>query len=85
MKPALLPLLLPLAACIAPAAQPVPVSMDGKLVVVNFHNAQEASTEMGEQPKAWKKCTCTPMMMQFPAGGGNTYSYQLIVLGRRFR
>ena len=51
--------------------------MDGKLVVVNFHNAQEASTEMGEQPKAWKKCTCTPMMMQFPAGGGNTYSYQL--------
>lgn len=77
MKPALLPLLLPLAACIAPAAQPVPVSMDGKLVVVNFYNAQEASTENDEQPSDWKKCTSAPMVLQFPVGGGNSYSYQL--------
>lgn len=59
------------------AAHPAPVSMDGKLIVVNFYDAQEASTERGEQPNVWKKCNASSMMLQFPAGGGNTYSYQL--------
>ena len=59
------------------AAQPAPVSMGGKLVVVNFYSAQEANSELGERPSTWKECRVTPMMMQFPAGGGNEYSYQL--------
>ncbi len=54
-----------------------PITLAGKLLVLNFNKAQDTSTERGEQPKAWKKCTSTPMMLQFPAGGSNTYSYQL--------
>ncbi len=66
-----------LAACsTAFAAHPAPVSMAGKLVVVNFYSAQESSSEIGERPTTWKECRVTPMMMQFPAGGDNEYSYQ---------
>ncbi len=59
------------------SAHPAPISMDGKLVVVNFYDAQEASAERGEDPKEWKECASSPMVLQFPAGGGNIYSYQL--------
>ncbi len=61
----------------AVAAHPAPASMGGKLVVVNFYSAQEARSESGERPTTWNECRVTPMMMQFPAGGGNEYSYQL--------
>lgn len=77
MKTTLSLLVLLASTCSALAAQAAPVSLAGKLVVLNFHNAQEASTERGEQPQAWKESTSTSMMLQFPAGGGNSYSYQL--------
>lgn len=77
MKTTLSFLFLLTSTCITSFAQPAPLSMSGKLLVLNFHNAQDATAERGEDPNEWKKCTSTDMMLQFPAGGGNTYSYQL--------
>jgi hypothetical protein len=77
MKPTLSLLALLASTCSALGAHPAPVSMAGKLVVLNFYDAQDASTERGEEPIEWKKCTSSSMMLQFPAGGSNSYSYQL--------
>ena len=54
-----------------------PISLDGKLVVLNFYSAEEARAERGEQPEAWNKLAASPMVLQFPVQGNNTYSYQL--------
>lgn len=54
-----------------------PISMNGKLVVLNFYSAEEARTERGEQPEVWNKLAASPMALQFPVQGNNTYSYQL--------
>ncbi len=54
-----------------------PISLNGKLVVLNFYSAEEARTERGEQPEVWNKLAASPMALQFPVQGNNTYSYQL--------
>lgn len=54
-----------------------PISLDGKLVVLNFGSAEEARAERGEQPESWNKLAASPMALQFPINGNNTYSYQL--------
>lgn len=54
-----------------------PISLDGKLVVLNFYSAEEARAERGEQPEVWNKLAASPMALQFPVQGNNTYSYQL--------
>ena len=60
-------------------AHPAPVSLDGRLLVLNFHDAQEATLDRNaeQEPSDWKKCSSSSMMLQFPVGGGNTYKYQL--------
>ena len=54
-----------------------PISLNGKLVVVNFYSAEEARAERGEQPEVWNRLAASPMVLQFPVQGNNTYSYQL--------
>jgi len=54
-----------------------PISLNGKLVVLNFYSAEEARVERGEQPEVWNKLAASPMALQFPVQGNNTYSYQL--------
>ena len=54
-----------------------PISLDGKLVVLNFYSAEEARAERGEQPESWNKLAASPMALQFPINGNNTFSYQL--------
>ena len=54
-----------------------PISLNGKLVVLNFYSAEEARTERGEQPEVWNKLAASSMALQFPVQGNNTYSYQL--------
>ena len=58
-------------------AHAAPISLDGKLVVLNFYSAEEARAERGEQPEVWNKLAASPMALQFPVQGNNTYSYQL--------
>ncbi len=58
-------------------AHAAPISLDGKLVVVNFYSAEEARAERGEQPEVWSRLAASPMALQFPVQGNNTYSYQL--------
>lgn len=58
-------------------AHAAPISLDGKLVVVNFYSAEEARAERGEQPEVWSRLAASPMALQFPVKGNNTYSYQL--------
>lgn len=54
-----------------------PISLNGKLVVLNFYSAEESRAERGEQPEVWNKLAASPMALQFPVQGNNTYSYQL--------
>lgn len=56
---------------------PAPISMDGKLLVLNFYSAEETRAERGEQPKDWKEYAASPMALQFPVDCNNTYHYQL--------
>lgn len=58
-------------------AHAAPISLNGKLVVVNFYSAEEARAERGEQPEVWSRLAASPMALQFPVQGNNTYSYQL--------
>lgn len=58
-------------------AAPAPISLDGKLVVLNFYSAEESRAEWGEQPEVWNKLAASPMALQFPINSNNTYSYQL--------
>ncbi len=58
-------------------AHAAPISLNGKLVVLNFYSAEEARAERGEQPEVWSRLAASPMALQFPAQGNNTYSYQL--------
>ena len=56
---------------------PVPATLDGKQVYIHLVGAQEASAGMGEEPTQWKESGCTPLVLCFPAGAKNCYSYQL--------
>ena len=59
------------------AAPAAPQSLAGSLVVVNMQGAEAAIVEDGESPSGWKSCNATSFVLQFPVGGGNSFSYQL--------
>lgn len=55
----------------------VPDSLDGKQMVLTFCVAEETKAQRGELPGMWQACARSPMALQFPVGGGNSYTYQL--------
>lgn len=85
MKTLFLLFMLPVVGASAHAEQPalqqtahtVPDSLDGKQMVLTFCVAEETKAQRGELPVAWQSCGRSPMMLQFPVGGGNSYDYQL--------
>lgn len=54
-----------------------PTDMAGKLLVVSVSGAQQAHTELAEQPTQWSACQSTPLVLQFPATCNNSFTYQL--------
>ena len=47
-------------------SHPAPISLNGKLVVLNFGSAEEARTERGEQPEVWNKLAASPFGHKLP-------------------
>lgn len=58
-------------------ATKAPQSLAGSLVVVNMQGAEASFVEDGDSPSGWKTCNATSFVLQFPVGGGNSFSYQL--------
>lgn len=64
-------------AALQQTAHTVPDSLDGKQMVLTFCVAEETKAQRGELPGMWQACARSPMALQFPVGGGNSYTYQL--------
>ena len=63
-------------AALQQTAHTVPDSLDGKQMVLTFCVAEETKAQRGELPGMWQACARSPMALQFPVGGGNSYTYQ---------
>ena len=59
------------------AEQPVPVSMDGKILEICVRNGKTTTTDKNERPSHWQPCTRSSLYLHFPANCSNNYSYQL--------
>lgn len=74
MKTLPLALLFGVAPCIQ-AAIASPSSAAGYTIFVDLYQAQQCSTEMYQEPTgAWFDMPRTPLSLQFPVSGGNTYT-----------
>lgn len=65
-----------LAAALTPAWS-APADMSGKLLVVDFTEAQQADSERGEPLSKWFRCLARPLVLQFPTDCDNSFRYQL--------
>ena len=59
------------------AEQPVPVSMDGKILEICVRNGKTTTTDKNERPSHWQPCTHSSLYLHFPVNSNNSYSYQL--------
>lgn len=58
-------------------ATTAPDSLAGKQVLVNLAGAQEGSAAMNEEPTEWAEAKSSPMVVCFPGGDNNSFSYQM--------
>lgn len=77
MKPLTSLLTLIVSAGAVVAGQPVPVSMDGKILEICVRNGKTTTTDKNERPSHWRPCTHSSLYLHFPLNSNNSYSYQL--------
>lgn len=58
-------------------AAPAPASLAGKVLEVDFRGAYSCVVIGDEDATDWQPAVATPLVVQFPAKGGNTFHIQL--------